>query len=206
MGEDYIPYDWGDDIDSPANDEYKRIYLDSNHDYDFNVNSKIQNVMQTSKHDTTQKPKHENYMADVKKIGNNIWLNAYPNLQKAIKQEGNITQEDLKSLARRGVFTPLLAPLSIAKDFAKFRFTKNMTDKYKHAYINCINTQRGLMNSMWTENLSGLKEYYDVKSGSNTPIESYEDMDANLTGNFLGIKYPDGDCDELVQRYFKKLW
>ena len=83
---------------------------------------------------------------------------------------------------------------------------KGLSDKYKHAYINCVNAQRGLMSSLWAENLSGLKEYHDVKSGANTPLASYEDMDANLTGKFLGIKYPESDCDELVQRYFKKLW
>ena len=130
----------------------------------------------------------------------------YHNLQKAIKQEGNMTQEDLKKLARKGSLTPLLAPFPIAKDFIDYRYTKGLSDKYKHAYINCVNAQRGLMSSLWAENLSGLKEYHDVKSGANTPLASYEDMDANLTGEFLGIKYPESDCDELVQRYFKKLW
>ena len=133
-------------------------------------------------------------------------IGAYPTLQKAIRQEGNVTQEDLKNLARRGGFTPLLAPFPIVKDVASLYNNKDVTDKYKHAYINCLNAQRGLMSSVWADDFSGLKEYYDVKSGANTPIASYEDMDANLTGKFLGIKYPEGDCDELVQRYFKKLW
>ena len=49
-----------------------------------------------------------------------------------------------------------------------------------------------------------LKEIYDIYSKNNTKEESEKDMDANLTGRFLGLKYPDGDCDELVQRYYKK--
>ena len=50
----------------------------------------------------------------------------YPNLQKAIKQEGNMTQEDLKKLARKGSLTPLLAPFPIAKDFIDYRYTKRI--------------------------------------------------------------------------------
>jgi hypothetical protein len=137
---------------------------------------------------------------------NNKVITPYPVLNKAIAQEGELTDADFANLARRGGLTPLLAPFPIIKDFVSLYNDKKLTDKYKHSYINCVNAQRGLMNALWTENLSGLKEYHDVKSGGNTPKESYEDMDANLTGDFLGIKYPDGDCDELVQRYFKKLW
>ena len=133
-------------------------------------------------------------------------ITPYPVLNKAIAQEGELTDAEFANLARRGGLTPLLAPFPIIKDFVNLYNDRKLTDKYKHSYINCVNAQRGLMNALWTENLSGLKEYHDVKSGGNTPKESYEDMDANLTGNFLGIKYPDGDCDELVQRYFKKLW
>ena len=47
LGEEYIPYDWGDDIDSPANDEYKNVYLNKNPNYDFTP--KTQNLMQTPK-------------------------------------------------------------------------------------------------------------------------------------------------------------
>ena len=137
---------------------------------------------------------------------NNKVITPYPVLNKAIAQEGELTDADFANLARRGGLTPLLAPFPIIKDFVSLYNDKKLTDKYKHSYINCVNAQRGLMNALWTENLSGLKEYHDVKSGGNTPKESDEDMDANLTGDFLGIKYPDGDCDELVQRYFKKLW
>ena len=134
-----------------------------------------------------QKPKLKgfgDYQAEAQQIGNKIWDGAYSNLQKAIKQEGNITHEDLKKLARKNGYTPLLAPFPIIKDFASLYNNKKLTDKYKHAYVNCVNAQKGLMNSLWSANLSGLKEYSDVKLGTNTPIASYEDMDANLTGNF----------------------
>ena len=35
LGEEYIPYDWGDDIDNPVNDEYKKVYMNKKPNYDF---------------------------------------------------------------------------------------------------------------------------------------------------------------------------
>lgn len=66
---------------------------------------------------------------------------------------------------------------------------------------------RLFLSGMVTELPSNKASYEDcmqrcVREG--TQQDSGKDMDANLTGRFLGIKYPDGDCDELVQRYYKK--
>ena len=56
------------------------------------------------------------------------------------------------------------------------------------------------------DNLSRFKEFYDILLKKNTPEESSEDMYANKIGRYLGYKYPQGDCDELVQRYIKKIY
>ena len=44
LGEEYIPYDWGDDIDSPANDEYKKVYMNKNPNYDFSQKPQTQKI------------------------------------------------------------------------------------------------------------------------------------------------------------------
>lgn len=31
-------------------------------------------------------------------------------------------------------------------------------------------------------------------------------MAANYLGRYLGLKYPEGDCDEMVQRYIRKVY
>ena len=134
---------------------------------------------------------------------NNINDNNFPNLQRAMQNEGYLTARDIAKVARRSNFTPRLAPMRIVND-ARNIYNKKFNDKYKHAYINCLNAQQGTKNILWADYLSRLKEIYDIYSKNNTKEESEKDMDANLTGRFLGLKYPDGDCDELVQRYYKK--
>ncbi|MBO4294714.1 MAG: hypothetical protein J5896_04645 [Alphaproteobacteria bacterium] len=59
---------------------------------------------------------------------------------------------------------------------------------------------------MLANKLSRLREYYDVYSKANTPEASEQDMFANKIGQLLGLKYPNGDCDEMVQRYIKKTY
>ena len=101
LGEEYIPYDWGDDIDSPANDEYKKVYMNKSPNYNFSQKPQTQNLMQTPKpmQQTTQfqapkpqtmktptlstslMPKQKlkgfgDYMADYKEIANKIWDSA----------------------------------------------------------------------------------------------------------------------------------
>ena len=120
-----------------------------------------------------------------------------------MQNEGYLTARDIAKVARRSNFTPRLAPMRIVND-ARNIYNKKFNDKYKHAYINCLNAQQGTKNILWADYLSRLKEIYDIYSKNNTKEESEKDMDANLTGRFLGLKYPDGDCDELVQRYYKK--
>ena len=51
---------------------------------------------------------------------------------------------------------------------------------------------------------SDLREWNDVRTGSNTIDTSKGDNYANLIGRLLGSKYPNGDCNELIQKYIKK--
>ena len=48
------------------------------------------------------------------------------------------------------------------------------------------------------------QEWNDVRTGSNTIDTSQGDNYANLIGRLLGSKYPNGDCNELIQKYIKK--
>lgn len=78
------------------------------------------------------------------------------------------------------------------------------TDKYKHAYMNCKTAQHGLGGAHAGALASNAREFIDRLLGKNTPDSSEGDQYANRIGRFLGGKYPDDDCDELVQRYIKK--
>ena len=81
---------------------------------------------------------------------------------------------------------------------------KGVTDKYKHAYINCRAAQYGQGGADIATLASNLREWNDKRTGSNTLDSSEGDQYANKIGRLLGGKYPEGDCDELVQRYIEK--
>lgn len=51
---------------------------------------------------------------------------------------------------------------------------------------------------------SNLREWNDMRTGSNTLDSSEGDQYANKIGRFLGSKYPEEDCDELIQRYINR--
>ena len=80
----------------------------------------------------------------------------------------------------------------------------NITDKYKHAFMNCNAAQYGQGGADISKLASNIKEIYDTKTGANSLDSSQGDQYANQIGRLLGCKYPNGDCDELVQRYIKK--
>ena len=48
------------------------------------------------------------------------------------------------------------------------------------------------------------KENRDISSGRNTLDSSQSDQYANKIGRLLGTKYPNGDCDVIVQNYINK--
>lgn len=123
---------------------------------------------------------------------------------KLLSEEGELSPSVVAERARNSHFIKFSSP-QILGDFLDYK-DKGYNDKYKHAMINCLSAQRGLKDAIRANNFSRLKEFYDVSSGNNTPVESGEDMYANLIGRYLGLKYPQGDCDEMVQRYIKKTY
>lgn len=52
--------------------------------------------------------------------------------------------------------------------------------------------------------LSYGKEGRDLFAGSNTWDASCADNYANKIGRLMGTKYPNRDCDEMLQQYIKK--
>ena len=81
-----------------------------------------------------------------------------------------------------------------------------LSDKYKHAYINCSASQNGKGGADVATIVSGIREWNDIRTGANSLDSSQGDQYANQIGRLLGGKYPNGDCDELIQRYIKKYY
>ena len=126
-----------------------------------------------------------------------------------LRNEGQLTDEEIANRARNSHFVTGGTIINLLTDFAKYRYNKeyNQTsDKYRHALINCLASQRGVKDAIRADQASRLREFSDVMTGSNTQEASNDDMYANLIGRYLGLKYPEGDCDELVQRYIKKTY
>lgn len=128
----------------------------------------------------------------------------------ALEDTGGMSDEDWANRTRNSHMLNDFSQLNnIANDFIRFRYNpkyRGLSDKYRHAMINCLASQRGIKDSMLANKLSRLREFYDVYSGENTPEASEQDMFANKIGQLLGLKYPNGDCDEMVQRYIKKTY
>ena len=81
---------------------------------------------------------------------------------------------------------------------------KNYTDKYKHAFINCNAAQFGEGGIDAARLVSLAKETKDVLTLDNTLDSSIADNYANKIGRLLGKKYPNENCDTLIQKYIKK--
>ncbi len=124
-------------------------------------------------------------------------------LAQAIKQEGGLTTKEIAERTRRSHIIDLGALVELLDNYNSYA-PLALNDKYKHAMLNCLAAQSGTGGVLESSFLSGLKELYDVKSGRNTPEESRQDDAANNIGRYLGFKYPQGDCDEMVRRYINK--
>lgn len=72
--------------------------------------------------------------------------------------------------------------------------------------MNCNASQYGQGGADIAKLASNLRELFDVLSGSNTLDSSNEDQYANKIGRLLGGKYPDEDCNELVEKYIKRFY
>ncbi len=95
------------------------------------------------------------------------------------------------------------AGVGLGLDYLRLRNQK-MTDKYKHALLNCNAAQNGEGGVDMAKYFSNLKEGWDIRQDNNTPDASRADQYANQIGRFLGQKYPNENCEDLVQKYIKK--
>ncbi|MCX4348526.1 MAG: hypothetical protein OSJ76_01940 [Alphaproteobacteria bacterium] len=124
-------------------------------------------------------------------------------LAELLMQEGALTGHEIADRTRKqSIFDPAVF-WETYKNFNHYRPLR-LNDKYKHAMMNCLASQRGTGALLGIDILSRLKEKFDVLSGNNTQKESDEDMKANEIGRFLGYKYPEGNCDEMVRKYIRK--
>ena len=104
------------------------------------------------------------------------------------------------------VQTSLRYFLSLIGASGKMYFDKNklanqkITDKFKHALINCEATKFGRGGYDAARFLSALKEWKDVESKSNTIDESNADNYANKIGRQIGLKYPYGSCEDNLKK------
>ena len=120
-----------------------------------------------------------------------------------MQQEGNFTQP----MQRPELYQPsaFSAVPNMIQNYFKLK-PLNVTDKYKHAYMNCSAAQYGQGGADIATLASNLREWNDKRTGSNTLDSSEGDQYANRIGRLLGGKYPKEDCDELIRRYIKKNW
>ncbi len=120
--------------------------------------------------------------------------------ENVVNNEGNVSPQsqnifDYTNSAIRG-------GINMAKNFLPLH-KMNVTDKYKHALMNCQTSQYGKGGSDIASLASNIKEAYDIVKGSNTIDSSQGDQYANKIGRLMGTKYPKEDCDELIKKYIK---
>lgn len=152
-------------------------------------NSQQQSV---TKQNNNLKPLYWESEEDGKKVYENV-------VDKEGKFTQPIQQSDLYQLSA------IKALINILNNFYKLSPLK-ITDKFKHAYINCNASQYGQGGEDVARLVSNLREWDDVRTGSNTLDSSNGDQYANKTGRLLGGKYPDEDCNELVEKYIKRFY
>ena len=168
--------------------------ITTNSDYTVNTESlvgKPSSYFQSNNNDNIQ-PQNWESAAEGKQVYDNV-----------VKNEGNFTPPDqnmfnyAKSAIQGGI--------NLVSNFSDMR-KMNVTDKYKHAMMNCNAAQYGQGGADVATLASNLREWNDKRTGSNTLDSSEGDQYANKIGRLLGGKYPKEDCDELIQRYIKKNW
>ncbi len=137
-------------------------------------------------------PKYWECATDGKRVYDNV-----------VKKEGNFVSPNQNTLDY--AISTIKGGLNILGNFSNVK-KMNVTDKYKHAYINCNAAQYGQGGTDIATLISNLREWNDKRKRSNTLDSSEADQYANRIGRLLGGKYPNGDCDELIQKYIKKNW
>ena len=135
-----------------------------------------------------------------------IWENAADGKRVydyVLQQEGNFIPPNQNLFEY--ISSAVYGGMDLLDNFSKIR-KMNATDKYKHALMNCYAAQYGQGGADVSTLASNLREWYDKQTGANTLDSSNGDQYANKIGRLLGGKYPEDDCDELVQKYIDKHW
>lgn len=81
---------------------------------------------------------------------------------------------------------------------------KGYDDKYKHSYINCSASQKGLLGASAVGFAGAGREAKQMFTGENKPKDSWQDMKANMYGMKQGLLNPLGNCDSLTQKRYNK--
>ncbi len=160
------------------------------------IGSNIENVMVQRTENTVQQPPvrlHPQYWEN-STDGKRVYEDVLKNEGTFIPQPQNIF-DYTKSALKGG--------MNLVTNFFPIK-KANLTDKYKHAFMNCKPSQHGQGGADIAKLISNLREWNDVRTGANTIDSSQGDNYANKIGRFLGGKYPSEDCDKLIQRYIKK--
>ena len=92
----------------------------------------------------------------------------------------------------------------IEYQFARTKRENELMEQYKSLGITDKFPQYGQGGADIAELASNIRETYDRETASNTLDSSIGDQYANMIGRFLGGKYPNGDCNELIQKYIKR--
>ena len=75
------------------------------------------------------------------------------------------------------------------------------SDKYFHCKVNCDATQLGSHGERDAKAASDIREWWQVKRGTNTVDDSAADQRANEHGREQARKFPEGSCRDLCQKY-----
>ena len=121
--------------------------------------------------------------------------------QHVLQKEGSENKGSFFDPTYMGLYS--LGVMKTAK-LASELWNQKMTDKFKHALINCEVSQLGDGAADAVAAISGLKEGFDILTLKNTVPASQADNYANKIGRLLGKKYPNIDCEELLKQYIKK--
>ena len=174
----------------------------SDNNYGFGISNIASNIA-NMKNTTTPIP-----LSSTSQIQNNIqpqiWETAAEGKQvydNVVRNEGNY-QPQYQNIIDYGISVTKAIP-NIINNYQNLK-NANLSDKYKHAYINCVLSQYGQGGADIAELASNIRETYDRETASNTLDSSIGDQYANTIGRFLGSKYPNGDCNELIQKYIKR--
>ena len=155
-----------------------------------NIGSNIENMQTTSQ--SQIQPKIWESASDGKKVYDDV-----------VKIEGDYNPKNQGLIDYTA--SAINGTINLVNNYFPLKDLK-VTDKYKHALMNCYASQYGKGGADVAKLASDVREFYDTTTGANTLDNSQGDQYANQIGRLLGSKYPNGDCDELIQRYIKKYY